>query len=181
MLSRSDIFHCQMFFWNQHQQTFVSFSVDAYAKRVWATPKKEFRRGWQFIRLEVTRQQELAMYEFFVAQLAAGKPFNSFGAYMLFFRPIDTLEDAWFCSQLDVAALQRAHFLHGVAPHATSPAELYRLLTTRAEFAAITEETDNPVVSRRVTAVVGRRHIPVAAAAAASQHHSSLDRVQFSF
>ena len=108
------------------------------------------------------------MYHFFRAQLAAGKPFNSLGAYLLFFRPVDTMEESWFCSQLDVAALQRAGFLEGVQPHATSPAELHRLLVTRAEFRGRSEETDNPVLSRPVTAVIGRQHVPVTAAAAAA-------------
>jgi hypothetical protein len=163
VLSRSSIFHCQMFFWNEHQGTFITFSVDAYAKRVCADTKKQFSRGWTFLRIPVTREQEVAMYEFFVAQVAAAKPFNSFGAYMLFFRPVDQAEEqSWFCSQLDVAALQRAGFLRGVPPHATSPAALYRLMKDRAEFADALE-TDNPVRVEPVTAVVAHRHVPLTA------------------
>jgi len=161
VLSGSNIFHCQMFFWNEHQQTFITYSVDAYAKRVFADTKKQFSRGWTFLRVPVTREQEVGMYEFFVAQLAAAKPFNSFGAYMLFFRPIDQAEEqSWFCSQLDVAALQRAGFLHGVPPHATSPAALYRLMKERAEFSDVLE-TDNPVRVEPVTAVVAHRQVPI--------------------
>lgn len=166
VLSRHPIFHCQMFFWHQYGRYFITFSIDAHADRVWVSTKKTFSRGWRFVRLRVSREREMVMYNFFVAQVAAGKPFNGFGSYMLFVRPIDTQEDSWFCSQLDVAALQRAGFLEGVAPHATTPAELYRLIMTRAEFASLREETENPVVARPVTAVVGERYISVAEAAA---------------
>ena len=158
VLSGSWIFHCQMFFWNQLQRTFVTFSVDAYHRRVFSDTQKEFARGWTFLRIAVTPRQEATMYDFFMEQVRMRKPFNQMGAYLLFLRPTDIGERAWFCSQLDVAALQRAGFLAGIAPFSTGPAKLYTLIKSRAEFDVL--ETPNPVRTKDVYAYIGQQQLP---------------------
>lgn len=131
-LSGSPIFHCQLFFWNQRQQAFVTFSVDAHQQHVHYATTKKFQHGWTFLRLTVTQQQELDMYEFLAGEAAAERPFNWLGAMLLFLRPIDTGGASWFCSQLVVAALQRAGLLPGVRPEATSPSQVLELLERSA-------------------------------------------------
>ena len=130
----ASLFHCQMFFWHERAQTFITFSVDAHQQHVYASTMKQFERGWRFLRLTVTAEQECIMYNFLYDHAVRETPFNRVGAYALFFRPIDTGERAFFCSQLDVTALQHAGFLHGIRPYATSPAALYDLIHTSGEF-----------------------------------------------
>ena len=147
-LSSSTIFHCQMFFWSETEQTFVTISVDAYQQRVFRSTQKEFRHGWTFVELQVSHDEELAMYNFLSEQMRQQRPFNTVGAYALFFCPIATDGQSWFCSQLDVAALQHAGMLRDVQPHATSPADLHRLLLQQL----MCTEISTPVQFKRATA-----------------------------
>jgi len=146
-LSGSSIFHCQLFFWNQQQQTFVTFSVDAHQQHVHFATTKQFQRGWTFLRLTVSQQQERDMYEFLAAEAAAERPFNWLGAMLLFLRPVDTGGQSWFCSQLVVAALQRAGLLAGVRPEATSPSHVLELLKRSAPVPVL--ETPHPVRTKQ--------------------------------
>jgi len=142
----STIFHCQMFFWHHRQRAFVTFSIDAVRNRVFSSSRKRFKRGWTFVRLEVSEEQEIDMYNFFVEQLQRRAPFNRVGLYSVLFRPIDSHGTSWFCSQLVTAALQAAGTLAGVRAHAVSPATLYSLLhRRRADFTDVLD-TDNPVL-----------------------------------
>ena len=136
----STIFHCQVFFWNHLQRDFVSFSIDAGRDSVFLASRKQFRRGWIFRRLVVTAEQEIVMYDFFVNELARQAPFDTVGSYAVLFIPIDTGTNAWFCSKLVTAALQRAGFLPCVRPYATSPAALYRMVCRYLAG----EDTSNP-------------------------------------
>lgn len=147
-LSRSDIYHCQMFFWNQRQQSFVTFSVDAHQRHVHYSTRKQFGRGWTFVRLTVSRDQERTMYEWLARQALARAPFNQLGAMLLFLRPIDTGGHAWFCSQLVVVALQQAGFLLHVRPEAVHPAGLLDLLRHSGEFEW--RESPHPVRTKHV-------------------------------
>jgi hypothetical protein len=147
-LSGSDIFHCQMFFWNQMQQTFVTFSVDAHQQHVHYSTQKQFGRGWTFLRLTVSRQQERAMYDFLAEQAVHQKPFNWLGAMLLFVRPVPTGDRTWFCSQLDVAALQQAGLLMHVRPEATYPSQLLDLLERSGEVPVM--RTTHPVRTKQV-------------------------------
>jgi len=155
LLSGSNIFHCQMFFWNQLQQKFVSFSVDAYRRRVFPDDRKEFKcSGWTFQRLTVTAAQETAMYEFLAEQVRRGAHFNQVGAYLMCLRPTNTGGRSWFCSQLDVATLQHAGFLRNVSPHSVYPGQLYDLIKNSGQF-TILESDDSPVRTRRIYEQVG--------------------------
>jgi hypothetical protein len=138
---QSPIFHCQVFFWNHLQREYISFSIDAGRDCVFLSSRKRFRRGWLFHRIVVDATQERAMYDFFVEQLAKQTRFDYVGAYALFFRPIDTGPDNWFCSKLVVAALHRARLLLGARAHATSPAALYALVLSHLAG----EPTTNPI------------------------------------
>ena len=150
LLSGSNIFHCQMFFWNQMQKKFVSFSVDAYRRQVFPDDRKEFKcSGWTFQRLTVTAAQEIAMYEFLAEQVRRGAHFNQIGAYLLCFRPTDTGGRSWFCSQLATAALQHAGFLRNVTPHSVYPGHLYEIIKNSGQF-TILETEDNPTRTRRI-------------------------------
>lgn len=147
-LSGSDIFHCQMLFWNQMQNTFVTFSVDSHQKEVHYSTEKQFGVGWTFIRISCTMDQERIMYDFLAEQATARKPFNWIGAMTLFFRPIDTGETSWFCSQLVVAALQKAGFLLGIRPEATYPSLLLDLLRRASNMTIV--ESKHPIRTKEV-------------------------------
>ena len=151
-LSGSDLYHCQMFFWHQGEQTFVTFSVDSHQAQVHYTTQKEFKYGWTFLRLEVTQEQERSMYEFLHAQL--GKPFNMLGATLLFFRPINTGHHTWFCSQLDTAALQVGGLVPHLRPEAVSPASLMRALLGCGEVPVL--QSEHPVRTKHVWQRVDR-------------------------
>ncbi len=151
-LSGSDVYHCQMFFWHQSAQTFVTFSVDSHHERVYYTTQKEFSHGWTFVRLAVTEAQERAMYEFLAAQV--GKPFNMVGAVLLFFRPVHTGQATWFCSQLDVAALQVVGLVLELRPEAVSPAKLMHTLLTCGDVPVL--KSTNPVRTKQVWQRVDR-------------------------
>lgn len=147
-LSGSDIFHCQIFFWNQMQQTHVTFSVDAHQKEVHYSTEKQFGDGWTFIRVSCTMDQERIMYDFLAAEAMARKPFNWTGAMTLFFRPIDTGGTSWFCSQLCVAAMQKAGFLLGIKPEAVYPALLLDLLKRATNMTIL--ESQHPIKTKEV-------------------------------
>jgi len=128
LLSGSDIIHVQLLFWSHAQGSFLTYSVDAHARRVYATADRNFtRRGWDFIRLPVTRGQELDMARFATEQM--DRPYNTAGAYCLFVWPLATDHTSWFCSQLCCAALQHAGLLPpDTEPGAVSPARLCALV-----------------------------------------------------
>lgn len=147
-LSGSDLYHCQMFFWNQHQQAFVTFSVDAHNDCVHYSSRKQFGAGWKFLRLTVSQDQEREMYDFLAQEACDPPPFNWLGAMMLFVRPLPTTGHSWFCSQLDVAALHQAGILTHVRPEATSPSHLYDLLQRCGEVPVL--ETPHPIRTKQV-------------------------------
>jgi len=151
LLSDSEIFHCQPFYWDNSRGTFVTISVTQ-ERGVHAYDKKRFRRGWTFLRLPVARWQELAVIRFLWRQV--GKPLNKRGMFSLFSPvPHSGEGDAFFCSELCVAALQYAGLLRGVCAEATSPAALADvLLETEEAF-----ETPHPEFIRRDRAFWGRR------------------------
>jgi len=144
VLDWSSIFHCQAFFYDHDRRTFVTFSVDAARNRVFSSDRKRFSRGWTFVRLRVSADEELAMYNFLVRQEQAGARFNAHGARLVLIRPVDTRDGSFFCSQLVVAAFQAAGLLAHVRPYAVSPAALYALV--HAEWSAdVRVESENPV------------------------------------
>ena len=145
-LSGSDIFHCQIFFWNQLQQTHVTFSVDANQKTVHYSTQKEFSYGWSFLRVACTKEQERIMYDFLAEQALAEKPFNWLGALLLFFMPFNTGTSTWFCSQLVTAAMQQAGFLKGLRPEATYPSQLYELVKSCGEMSVL--ESEHPIKTK---------------------------------
>ena len=76
-LSNSDIYHCQLLLWSHADDSFETYSVDAYQNRVFRMTTKNFRRGWSFYRITVSADQERAAHAFLHAQL--DKPFNWLG------------------------------------------------------------------------------------------------------
>lgn len=137
-LSNSPWFHCQLLFWNEKQSTFVTFTVNSYYSTVLYDTRKQFSRGWRFYRIETDAQREAAMYDFLVEEYRARTPFNQWGALALYVRPIDAGGRAWFCSELVVAALQRANYALSLRAHATGPAALMHSLEHSSEFAELT-------------------------------------------
>ena len=135
-----------MFFWHHSHRAFITFSIDAVRNRVFSSARKRFARGWTFVRLEVSAEQEIAMYNFFVEQLERRVPFNFVGSYALFFRPIDSRGRAYFCSQLVTEALRAGGALRDVASYAVSPASLYAVLHTRRSDFVRVVDTENPVL-----------------------------------
>ena len=86
------------------------------------------------------------MYNFFVEQLERRVPFNFLDSYALFFRPLNSRGQAYFCSQLVTDALRAGGVLEGVASYAVSPASLYSILhARRGEFTSVLD-TENPVL-----------------------------------
>lgn len=141
LLDWTNIIHCQVFFWNNLQKDFISFSIDAVRNQVFMSERKLFRRGWLFQRISVTAAEEIAMYNFFLEQLARHATFDYIGSYALLFIPVNTGNTLWFCSKLVVAALHRAGLLKGIRSYATSPASLYTLASRHLTGVA----TTNPV------------------------------------
>jgi len=133
-LSGSPWFHCQLVFWNELKQHFVTFTVNSHYKTVIYDTRKQFARGWCFYRLVTDAARERAMYDFLVDEYHAKRPFNQIGAVMLYIRPVDLGGTAWFCSELTIATLQRAGYLRHVAPHAVGPGELKTLLERPSEL-----------------------------------------------
>lgn len=134
----------QVLFWHQAEANFITFSVDARAKRVYSASYKQFSRGWLFYRLTVSADQERRMYTFLADQCRLRAPFNTAGALLVYIRPVDTADNAWFCSQLVVAALQAAGFCTHLAAYALGPAEVKRYLEQADEFSQRVAEADNP-------------------------------------
>jgi hypothetical protein len=145
----TSIYHCQVFFWNRQQRSYITFSVDALRDRVFYSARKRFSRGWSFVRLRITPEAEIAMYNFFLAQLESGARFNCLGSYAVLFRPIDLGPGSYFCSQLVVAALHAAGYFAGIRDYATSPAALHALLHRRSdEFLELRHlGNENPVAA----------------------------------
>jgi hypothetical protein len=133
-LSGSPWFHCQLVFWNEKQQRFITFTVNSHFSSVIYDTRKQFARGWRFYRLITDAARERAMYDFLVDEYRAKRPFNQVGAVMLYIRPVDMAGTAWFCSELTIAALQRAGYLTHVAPFAVGPGELKSLLDRPSEL-----------------------------------------------
>ena len=144
-LNGTTIFHCQVFFWHHATLDFLTYSTDAGRGGVFATSQKRFRRGWTFLRLEVSAAQETTAYRFLARHAARHTPFNRLGSYLALFRPVDVGHTAFFCSQLVISALHAAGYLRDVPAHGVTPAGLETLLRRRrGEFRAMRDIT-NPV------------------------------------
>ena len=141
-LDWSTIFHVQLMFYNAMHSEFVTFSIDAEANRVWARTRKLFRRGWTFVRLEISAAQECAMYEFLGDHVRRHTPYDALGAYASIVRPIDNHHTSFFCSQLAAAALQAGGLLRNMRDYAITPAALYSLIHTLPNAS----ESTNPVL-----------------------------------
>ena len=142
LLSGSDIYHCQVFYWDHRRRAFVTISVDTYHNCVHEYDKKTFRRGWSFLRLKLPKWRENGIISFLRAQI--GKPMNVYGAYRLFLLPYSGGGESFFCSELCLAALQHVGLLLSLSPAGTSPGALYRAICESGEFDY--SESSHPLV-----------------------------------
>ena len=155
VLSGSDYYHCQPFFYERRADRFVTFSVDTNTKRVFRANQKQFSRGWHFLRIRVRPEVESAMWNFLGAQL--GKPLNERGAYWLFFWPHSGEGRTWFCSELTTAAFQSAGYLRTAVPECQSPGSLHRLIVDGGEFEGTCDIVSHPLVSHAISSAIRHR------------------------
>lgn len=129
----SSLKHCQVMFW--HDRVHASLTIDVTGDRgcVFEASMKTFsRRGWQFVRVVVSREQELDALAFMRAQL--GKPLNDAGAnaFLCSGAGESGADEAYFCSELVARTLQEIGYLRDTPAAAFSPGSLFeRLLDAR--------------------------------------------------
>jgi hypothetical protein len=154
-LTGRDYIHCQPVFQDQGdngEPQYYTFSVDN-ARPVHVYDSKSFRAGWDFVKISVTEQQELAMYNFCVAQL--GLPLNATGQLTILFMSYSGGGRSWFCSELATAMLEAAGLVDysawpgvtcaaGAAPH-----NLYDYLTKHCTRCDVELMQGNPVSMMR--------------------------------
>jgi hypothetical protein len=144
--TRRPYIHCQIVFWNAVSGKYYTFSVD-YEHNVHVYDEKEFKRGWTWVRLNVTERAELAMHNFLVDQL--GKPMSALGQYMaLTWFPAAGNDTRWFCSELIARALIEGGIIcdNNVQPEAMAPHHLLDyLLMECAYLPRPQEQHQNPV------------------------------------
>ena len=69
----SSLKHCQVMFWDKRMGASLTYDVNDTHKCVFEAQMKQFgRRGWTFVRINVSREQELSALDFMREQL--GKP-----------------------------------------------------------------------------------------------------------
>lgn len=122
------------------------------------TPENRYVQPfWELRTLKLTDEQKMRLYRFCWAQ--DRKPFNARGMYCNFL-PLclpwccgtrdapDGDSDAWFCSQLVLAALQDAFADDGAyadaSPSATHPQALHDLLVERGAFSGVIAYRGDP-------------------------------------
>lgn len=145
VLGQTEIFHVQMVFIDTVNDEYVTVSTD-FQHGVHLMSRKAFaKRGWRWITVMCTEAQELAMYNFCIAQVQAKKPFSRTGIIGLYTIPIDNGGASWFCSELVVATLRAGgltcrwpRFSYTVKPH-----ELYEYITTSYTDTTIIQHDDN--------------------------------------
>jgi len=136
-LSGTDIYHCQMMFWNHAKRTFETISVDAHRNVVHMYDKKKFRKGWTFYRLKVEKWQEITIYMF--SQEQVNKPVNKSGMDALLLTQllpaaaVSGNEQSWFCAELCVATLKHANLFYAERPETMLPGRLRNLIETTHE------------------------------------------------
>ena len=107
VMANDPVIHVQIFFVDNG--AFLSYSADK-KNGVACFTTRGITGKWRFVELLVTEQQELAMRNFYTAQL--GKPFSFWGTFWLYTPfPRRTTQFEWFCSELCVAAMQHAGLL----------------------------------------------------------------------
>jgi hypothetical protein len=150
ILGNTNIDHCQLVFMDTQAEEWVTISTD-FDRGVHVMSRKKFAaRGWHFLCLLVTAEQELAMYNFLIDQV--GKGFSRIGILGLYLRPVDTLGYTWFCSPLMLEALRAGGLCldwpreaYKVPPH-----ELHEYLTSKSFEGTCIELSCNPVFAHAV-------------------------------
>jgi len=126
--TESDIIHCQIAFQDNTPGNYITYSVDSVTGEVWCEQRDFSKEGWRFARIRVTMDQENRIRKFLQAQL--GKPFNSCGINMFWLCPWSGGGEKWFCSELTMAALQRAGLYKGYTPAECGPSKIYDIVTS---------------------------------------------------
>lgn len=123
----TDICHVQPVFWIDERDQFGTFSADR-ERGVHYMERKAFAaKGWKWVQINVTADQERAMYNFLSGEI--GKPFATWGSLLAYIWPAPSNGMSWFCSQLTVAALQAGGLLKNWRDaHTVKPHELYEFL-----------------------------------------------------
>lgn len=145
LLGNTEIEHCQLVFVDTEADEFVTVSTDMTRGVHVMSRKKHAARGWHFLCLIVSEEQEVAIYNFLIRQV--GKEFSRAGIVGLYFRPVDTIGYTWFCSSLALEALRAGGLCvdwpreaYKVPPH-----ELYEYLTSKSYEGTCITLSCNPV------------------------------------
>lgn len=150
-LTGREYIHCQPVFQDQGdngEPQYYTFSVDN-ARPVHVYDSKSFRAGWDFVKLNVTEMQELAMYNFCVAQL--GLPLNVTGQLTILVVSYSGGGRSWFCSELATAMLEAGGLIDYSAwpgvdrPSAAAPHNLYDYLTKHCTSCDVELLPGNPI------------------------------------
>ncbi len=136
--TNSDVYGCELIFWNCSERKFISFCCDPYYRGVYRKICTESDPTTVYIKLQLNAEQEMRMYRFVERQL--GKPFNRTAVYLFLLYPMKTTGDEWFCSELITAALQQLGFLEDIMPSSVAP-EFLRLLLQRLDEARLLRST----------------------------------------
>ena len=130
----SDVYGCELIFWNCAEHTFVVFCCDPYYRGVYRQLLTHFDPTTLFTKLHVNAEQEMRLYRFMERQL--GKAFNRSAVYLFPLYPMPTTGEEWFCSELITAAIQQLGFLDDIMPSSVAP-EFLRLLLQRLDEARL--------------------------------------------
>ena len=130
ILGGTDIIHVQMVFIDTFNDEYVTISTD-FGRGVHLVSRKSFaKRGWRWVTIMCTEQQEVAMYNFCIEQVLARKGFSRSGVIGLYTMPIDNGGETWFCSELVLATLRAGGLTQSWPrfPHTVKPHELYEYI-----------------------------------------------------
>lgn len=153
VMSGSDLFHCQIVFWDAVNRRYYTYSSD-HDRGVHVFPKEFAADSWVFVKIMVTEAQELLLQNFLALQLK--KPMNTAGQLLLYFGGSAGRGHAWFCSELVAAALEEAGILNFEewpafhSPYQVAPHHLLEYLTRFCTTCPVERLPGNPVQISRV-------------------------------
>jgi len=130
MATQSWLKHSQLLFWDAEHEASVTVDVNGDRGHVFEAPMKEFsRRGWTFVRLRVTADEEMRALAYLRRQI--NKKMNTGTTWFACGGSAKSgNEETFFCSELVVRTLQHLGYMHDVRAETMSPGSLFDYLIT---------------------------------------------------